>query len=396
MKELISKEEQGALTLLKAALSKENEIKIDNNVDSNMLLGLTKKHAIVSLIYDVVMEKGLFPEHQIRLEKETKQIVLQSYRLLFLTKYVMNLLDAQGIKTVVLKGVATASFYPVPELRKSGDVDLLLPEKVDEKKLVDIMTAAGFQVSKDQHANHHMVFVSQEGICIELHQMLAEPFAYKKINRAMEKQMQESSRHIIYADVMGVMLPVLDKVYHAYELLLHMLQHFMYAGFGLKLLCDWVMLWKQEWLEEEKQVFRQILKESDLEKFAEGITAVCIKYLGLGTSDFAWSIEISDTTDLLLRELLDSEEFGNSDNNRMVMMNGTGILAYVKEFHHQMHLNFPKAGKCFLLWPVLWIATLVRFLRNNKRVRNTSAQGVLKEAKRRSELMKQLRLFHSV
>ncbi len=393
MKELISKEEQGALSLLKAALSKEIKIEIDNNVDSNMLLGLTKKHAIVSLIYDVVMEKGLFPEHQTRLEREIKQIVLQSYRLLFLTKYVVDLLDAQGIKTVVLKGVATASFYPVSELRKSGDVDLLLPEKVDEKKLVDIMAEAGFQVSKDQHANHHMVFVSQEGICIELHQMLAEPFAYKKINRAMEKQMQECSGHIIYADVMGVSLPILDKVYHAYELLLHMLQHFMYAGFGLKLLCDWVMLWRQEWLEEEKQCFRQILKECDLEKFAEGITAVCIKYLGLKTSDFAWSIEIGDTTDLLLRELLDSEEFGNSDKNRMVMMNGTGILAYIKEFHHQMHLNFPKAGKCFLLWPVLWIVTLVRFLRNNKRVRNTSAQGVLKEAKRRSELMKHLNLF---
>ena len=395
MKELFSKEEQGALTLLKAALSKEPEIKIevDNNVDGNMLLGLAKKHAILSLLYDVIMEKEVFPEHQMLLEKETQKIVLQSYRLLFLTKYVVDLLDVQGIKTVVLKGVATASFYPVPELRKSGDVDLLLPEKVDEKKLLDIMKEAGFQISKDQHANHHMVFVSQEGICIELHQMLAEPFAYKKINKAMEKQMQECSGHIIYADVMGVSLPILDKPYHAYELLLHMLQHFMYAGFGLKLLCDWVMLWRQEWLDEEKQCFRQMLMDNGLEKFAEGITAVCVEYLGLEAGNFAWCIEISDTTDLLLRELLDSEEFGNSDKNRMVMMSGTGILDYIKEFHHQMHLNFPKVGKCFLLWPVLWIVTLVRFLRNNKRVRNTSAQGVLKEAKRRSELMKHLNLF---
>ena len=110
-------------------------------------------------------------------------------------------------------------------------------------------------------------------------------------------------------------------------------------------------------------------------------------------NSFAWPIAINDTTDLLLREFLDAEEFGNSNNNRMVMMTGTGFGAFIREFQHQMYLNFPKLGKCFLLWPVLWVITLFRFLRNNKRVRNTSAGEVLKEAKRRSELMKQLNIL---
>ena len=63
------------------------------------------------------------------------------------------------------------------------------------------------------------------------------------------------------------------------------------------------------------------------------------------------------------------------------------------EFHHQMHLNFPRADKCFLLFPVLWVVTLVRFLRNNRRVREVSLAQVLRTADRRSRQMELLGLF---
>ena len=72
-----------------------------------------------------------------------------------------------------------------------------------------------------------------------------------------------------------------------------------------------------------------------------------------------------------------------------------GLAGYVREFHHQMHLNFPYAGRCPLLWPALWCATLWRFLRNNRTVRGTTTGAVLKEARRRSRLMEPLALFQN-
>lgn len=395
MKELFSREEIQLINLLRVAINKAVGTKewSADNTESDKLLRMAQKHAVLPLLYDVIQKKELFPDRQQYIEKETKQIILQSYRLLFLTKYVVDLLNQKGIQVAVLKGVATASYYPIPELRKSGDIDLLICGKENMNKLEQLMTDAGFLVANEQHANHHKVFISQEGISIELHSMLAEPFADKKINRAMQKHMDECIGHIQMTEVMGLKIPALDKAYHAYELLLHMLQHFMYAGFGLKLLCDWMMLWRQVWTNEEKEVFSRLVKECGLESFAEVLTAVCIKYLDMPTDTFAWQVDERDMTDIMLRELLDSEEFGGSDNNRMVMMSGTGLTAYMKEFHHQMHLNFPKVGKCFLLWPVLWVITLVRFLRNNKQVRNTSTREILKEAKRRSELMERLKLM---
>lgn len=388
---MFSEEEKCLLYMLTKALKNE-QICLDEKVNMDNVLLLGKKHAVLSFLYDISNEAWM---HQGKsfIQQESRQIVMQSYRLLFLTKYVVSILKQKDIPVIVLKGVATGSLYPVPEMRKSGDVDLMVPNNIPEAVIKKVMLAAGFRLSEAQHANHHIAFVTEEGIHVEIHTMLAEPFAYKKLNRAIEKQGTMCWEHLNVAEIMGVELPILDKPFHAYELLLHMLQHFMYAGFGLKLLCDWVMIWRVNWSQEEKDLFNSLIEEAGLSGFTDAITAVCQKFLGLSTEDNDSLINQTDMADKMLREILDAEEFGNSDSNRMVMMSGTGLSAYVKEFHHQMHLNFPKAGKCILLWPILWIITLVRFLKNNRRLRDTSTGEILKEAKRRSALMEELRLF---
>ena len=388
---MFSEEEKCLLYMLTKALKNE-QICLNEKVNMDNVLLLAKKHAVLSFLYDISNEAWM---HQGKsfIQQESRQIVMQSYRLLFLTKYVVSILKQNDISVIVLKGVATGSLYPVPEMRKSGDVDLLVPNNIPEAVIRKVMLAAGFRLSEAQHANHHIAFVTEEGIHVEIHTMLAEPFAYKKLNRAIAKHGTMCWKHLHVAEIMGVEFPILDKPFHAYELLLHMLQHFMYAGFGLKLLCDWVMIWRVNWSQEEKDLFNSLIEEAGLSVFSDAITAVCQKFLGLSTEDNDLLINQTDMADKMLREILDAEEFGNSDSNRMVMMSGTGLSAYVKEFHHQMHLNFPKAGKCILLWPILWIITLVRFLKNNRRLRDTSTGEILKEAKRRSALMEELKLF---
>lgn len=389
-----SKEEQYLLELLKGALKgKQSVVEPNEQVNLRGVLDDAKKHAVLSVLYDMLRQIPLTEEQNVQIDKTCKQIVVQNYRLLFLTKYLVALLEKDLIRVLVLKGVSTASWYPVPELRKSGDVDLLIPkEKLN--KVSEILGAAGFVEKKEQHANYHLEFISREGITVEIHTDFTERFAYKKINDAMEKQVNECFLYISRECIMNVELPVLSREYHAYELLLHMLHHFTTSGFGLKLLCDWVVCWEQDWTEKEKAAFRQLAKESGTERFAEAVTEVCAEYLGMKKGRFAWNYsDVDIPTEELLREILDSEEFGGEDSNRMVVMNGTGLGAYIREFHHQMHLNFPEAGRCFWLWPILWTVTLVRFLKNNKSVRNTSASEVLKEARRRSQLMKTLKIF---
>ena len=81
---------------------------------------------------------------------------------------------------------------------------------------------------------------------------------------------------------------------------------------------------------------------------------------------------------------------GYREAERIVGMDGDSCTAYVREFHHQMHINFPKAGKIVFLWPVLWTATLVRFLRNNKRLNRAPISAIMKKAGKRGQLVSRL------
>lgn len=92
----------------------------------------------------------------------------------------------------------------------------------------------------------------------------------------------------------------------------------------------------------------------------------------------------------LLRDILDAGEFGYSEAERMVGMDGSSAAAYAREFQHQMHLNFPAAGKCPLFWPVLWAATLARFLQNNRKLKRPSVGRIMKKARSRGELVQRL------
>ena len=203
---------------------------------------------------------------------------------------------------------------------------------------------------------------------------------------------------------MGVEIPVLTGGFHAFELLIHMLQHFLRAGFGVKMLLDWVLLWNKGLDEKNREIYIDLVKRCGIKGFSDIITRTCIKYLGLKRENVLWMDlfesgktreDEEEETALFLEEMKDAGEFGRTKKERMVALRGTGPIALFREFHHQMHLNFPKAGKCFLLWPVLWIITLVKFLRNNRKLRKVSSRELLSSATKRSKFVKGMHIFEN-
>lgn len=361
------------------------------------LLQKADRHAVLSLLYDALDELPL-PKNQMELVTRTsRRTVLQYYRMSVYTHQVVKLLRERGITAVVLKGVSAAAVYPTPELRKSGDIDILLPNPEQMALARDTLLEAGYAVSEIQPVHHHLVMKFEAGIELELHTMLAEPFDNARINRYLRDCLRDISGHIEQRDVMGYEIPVLSEGYQAYQLLLHMLQHFLRSGFGLKLLCDWVCFWNRPVAEEEIRLYLKLVDESGVSGFSRMVTSLCVSYLGLDRDcclcgHMGAVMEEAEVRGFM-RDILEAEEFGKSGKDRMVILRGTKLWDYIREFHHMMNLNYPRAGKIFLLWPVLWCCTLLRFLINNRKVRGIKTGEVLKKARERSNRMEQLELF---
>lgn len=398
MEHLLNREQLELCRLLSLALHNKALERLSPDVDYARVIAVAESHKVMALLHSVLEHAGLQESIWKIVDRKGEQTVRQSYRLLMLSRYVIGLLKENGIDAILLKGCGTAAWYPVPELRKSGDIDLLFKSEDETRKALQILAQQGFVTTEDQPANHHIVCESRDSVSLELHMSLAEPFDSEKTNRFLADCQKEYFAHRRVVDCMGVAFELTSDGYHAFYLLLHMLQHYVRAGFGVKLLCDWVVFWESPLSEEEKKIFLRLTQESGTFGFAVMMTRVCVKYLGLREKqvEFLMQAEPKDVCDLteeLMAEIFEAEEFGHSSKDRMVVLRGTGLMDYAREFHHQMKLNYPKAGKIMVLYPVLWIMTLCGFLYRNRTLRKVSGRQILKKAKKRSQLTEQMRLF---
>ena len=380
--------ELALLELLRRALNGEDGFpEAIQAQETEQALSIARAHAVLPLLYPVLPQEPC--------AKAAEICAAQYYHLLFLTRYYVRTLEAQGIGTLVLKGPGAAAAYPVPEYRKSGDIDLLLLDAASVSKAREIILSTGAAEEPEQHANHHISFRTPDGIILELHITLAEDFDDRKVNRLLLSLQEDMGEHAAVLEALpGVFLPAPDAPRQAMSLLLHMLQHFLRAGFGLKLLCDWVVFWNAPRSPGEREEYLRCAEACGVAGFSALISGVCVRYLGLDAAALPHNADEALCIGFL-REIFDAEEFGRTSAQRMVMVRG-GLGGYLREFHHQMLLNFPKKGKKALLWPFLWAATLVRFLHNNRVLRKTSLSAILRETERRSRLTDSLHLFENV
>lgn len=355
------------------------------------LYSLADRHEVAVLLGDLFNRDDLpIPirnDFQMKLARTIhKGITLQS-----LNTKLTALLEKEGLVAITLKGYVVARFYPVPELRKTSDIDLFFGSAEDAMKAESILCQNGFQSSKEWHANHHSILISEKNEKVEVHTAWADEFRDKRLNRYLQAMQTESSVHWVPLDCNGAKIYGFDTAFQAFYLLIHMLTHFMGSGFGLRNLCDWVVLWENCQDLSAREAFRKMVCDGGIAQFAKAVTAVCTEYLGLSLENSPFPDEPlpeKEWIDRLLRDVLDAGEFGYSESERMVGMEGNTLAAYIKEFHHQMHINFPKAGRILFFWPFLWMATLIRFLHNNRKLNRGSVSAIFKKAAGRGELVK--------
>ena len=379
--------EKVLISLLKRSISDNSW---DESAVSDAIFRLAEFHKVGTLLYELLKSSHL--QIPVQLQKDSEKSVLQFWHLFTLTKQLCDLLKDNGIEVVVLKGISAARDYPVMEYRKSGDVDLLINKSdVDDAKRV--LAEAGYRVEEEQKALHHIAFRGPDGIEVEVHTLFAEPFDDKETNEKLEYYSQEALNHIVPGTMEGVEFPFLDEEYQALSLLLHMLQHYLRAGFGLKLLTDWVVFWNRHYTPDLYQKYALLIRNLRIDGFSDMVGSVCIRYLGLEADHMPCKLIEEDICELFLDEVLKGGEFGRSSTDRMVSLRRNSLFEYIREFHHQTCLNFPKASKFFLLWPFLWIITLVRFLINNRTIRHTTLRDVLKSTGERSKINERIHLF---
>ncbi|MCH5187049.1 MAG: nucleotidyltransferase family protein, partial [Oscillospiraceae bacterium] len=146
------------LSLTKSAMTGEKYAPCHDLSDSDWckILNKADRHAIMPIIYDTLTGLKLTTQQQESVDKTSRKCVVQNYHLLYLTHKVIETLKEKGVSAIVLKGVSAACYYPTPELRKSGDVDILLLHEEQLDAARDTLLKIGFKVTEVQPSLHHL------------------------------------------------------------------------------------------------------------------------------------------------------------------------------------------------------------------------------------------------
>lgn len=368
---------------------------------SGTLCTLAEKHSLISGLYEglCLLDIPLNDEERRYYRDRVTAGALSCYHMLSFTRKILHILETEHINYFLLKGVSLLECYPKLELRPFGDMDILVPAPGDFERLKKHLLSCGFYTESSFTEHHLEMYYSEQGrkFLLEIHHKVIAGQANSDFNRQVKKifdNISPQTRNFPAARLNYQTLPVTEN---ALYLLLHMLQHFLGSGFGIKLLWDWTAYLERHGEEIEQKKFLSYLKKLGLTRFCHTMTSLCRRYMGLDIRNLTFltgSFEDSVFLEAFMSDIFDAGTFGKTDNSRMLIMSGGGKLSrYFKELHRQMKKRFQRLCSIPVLWPILWVMTGICFLWNNYFVRKTKTSEILANARERQNLIDELALF---
>ena len=322
-----------------------------------------------------------------------------------------ELMTANDVPYVVMKGFASAIYYPEPSLRSVGDVDFLVYQK-DESKAGKLLEKAGFVVDHgDKDDGIHIAYTRPPVSIWELHRSV-NGIPGGEVGGLIREEMNKTIETAEPVNQEGVVCLVPDKLHHGLIMLLHTASHLTSEGVGLRHLCDWVVFASSMSDAEFRRIFEKKLKGFGLWQFAQVLTLLGINYLS--SPKRVWAIEAVETRrvtddmlESLMNDILSGGNFGTKDMNRYreikyISDRGEHTVSshgIVKQgfmtLNKKVRANHSVLGKHIILRPIGYVAEGGKYLGmliTGKR-KSSGTKKMLQEASERKRIYSGLNLF---
>ena len=267
----------------------------------------SKKQAVYCLAAQSVSLKG---EAFDRVRNMSLASIRKNVEILLQHQYLHELMTKADIPYVILKGAASAYYYPQPQQRMMGDVDFLVAAE-DVERAAELLKEKGFIPGDESHC-HHIAF-SKGHAHFELH------FDPPGIPPGEVGEIIRGYLHDIISTAKTVQNGVAvfqnpEPFYHGLVMLLHMKNHLLVEGIGLRHLCDWAVFVDRYSDSEFRAMYEEKLKRVGLWTFAVAISQAAHLAISLPYRDF-----MGQDTDLaygLLMDILSGGNFGRKKKGR--------------------------------------------------------------------------------
>lgn len=391
------------LSILSSALAGEKAELDAAEVDWPALCREATAHSVFAQVYYAVADR-IPEEHRALWLSTYAQQVVNSRRIRHEHAELHRLMTQQNIPYVSFKGCASAARYPVPLLRAMGDVDLLVHEE-DYSRAEEALQSIGFLPPADREHSSHLAYHKGTSEW-ELHwQINGIPVASAgDPTRACLQDIIETAVPLEIDD--GIVL-IPDAFHHGLVLLIHSAEHMINAGIGLRHLCDWAAFAASLTDDEFVALFDPALKQCGLWRFAQLMTQLSVRYLGIPAKAWAKDGEDEALLEAMITDILTAGNFGAKDAQRInqakfitnkekgTVDNAGSFQQFISTMNEKARVSMPVCRSAPILLPVGWLYAGGRHLLRIKKGSRPEIDmpSVIRGAKDRREIYRSFHLY---
>lgn len=360
----------------------------DTDVNYKKLFLYAKGHNLLGILHCAILNaknKSDLPESFLNaLENKFFDLIFLSNAQINMLEEVKTLFASAQCPYITFKGATLREYYPVPESRAMGDIDVLIKAE-DRDKIKKLLISNGFDCVKENGPVYNYV---KNGVLLDVHTKLISCYDTEPFCSAFD-----------YAEFDGFDGKFDDSFHFAY-LIAHMAHHFKFYGAGIKLILDLAVMLKTANIDIQK-VF-EYLSAVELEKFGKTVLTVCHNFFGIG---YDYAIDTKNVE----KYLCDCGAFGNENENKGVTVARRELEEGKKysPFMAKLRLLFPPYKKLKEIdyikfidgrpWLILyaWIYRIIYNFKNRKEF-TLNAVNSLDDENTQALAQKELELFKEI
>ena len=343
--------------------------------------------------------KNLSKEKCEHIRKKLNRTISDNAKVDYEHVHICEIMKKAGIPCTILKGFASALYYPDPLMRSMGDVDFLVDtENFEEANR--LLIENGYQPTGKNH-DVHDVYIGKVCRC-EMHFQpsgIPEGKAGVKVRKYLSGLLEESQT--VQTELGEITVP--STFHHGLIILLHMCHHLTGDGLGLRHLCDWAVFLGTIGEEKFIETFEKPLKDIGLWDFAKIMTYISCRYLGLDETDFSKDAD-KELADYILIDIIIGGNFGQKKADRsheslLISSKNEKKVSMLRQFfisaNSIVYHNWKAARRFKILLPIGWIFFGGRYLIRSLLGKRPKVRPnkVAKHASERIDIYSRLNLF---
>lgn len=358
------------VNFMSAAIYDERiEVESVEKIKWKSIIDESQAHNVKGLLYSAIKRskhlKYIEKEDLEQWKKDTFYTGIYQIQHIKQISNVLKIFNKEKIPVIVLKGLVIRELYPKPELRTMCDADILV-HKEDLNKVKKILLEVGY--SEGGVTKAHIVYEHTNYPPIEVHWTITyEEFFKGEV--LLENEIWENAMKVKVGDSEALSLSLNDLAVH---LCIHMAIHIAIGGFGIRQLCDLVLLVEKKGHLIDWSSFLNKIEACGVEKFTMAIFQTCSQLFNMKIPREFKNINIveKELLEPLINDIFSSGVHGNRNLSRMFSNklaynshdseenNNLGILKRFILFLfppvNNLSDKYAYAKKYIILTPVAW------------------------------------------